>query len=361
MAEYLVRDIKLGLSATPETTYNAVKVLGSDYLGFQMSGRAFPVPDREKFDDTGKIGAGNEFATVQNSGYVLPATMEISDDVNSDIAGILLRRALGGADTVPAGADILEAGIAFRHKFSMLNNTVSRQLPSSSVVYSLGGFDLVWGGCVVDTFQLAQTGAGVPTFTAGLVSSGLYKRISAISPAFGSVPAPIAPNYMLGAETEVEFTDGTGLYSVTGALRLKSFTLTLNNNHITDDRRAGDPRVLISDIHKGWYVGRMLHGDRSVTAEMTVMLDDALREYLDADNDSTITGFKLRTKGYYIGASTVNQYQFTITVPKCYFRTPRIGDEGGNAVVTLGTFPVQGASFGLITGEIVNGVATAIV
>lgn len=363
MAEFLTRDIKLGLSTTPETTYNALKVLGSQYLGFEMTGRGFPVPDREKFDNTGKVGTGREFATEQRSGYVLPATMDISDELNSGIAGLLFRRGMGGADlTTPT---VVEAGVAFGHTFSMLNNSgaTGRQLPSSSVVYSLGGMDLAWGGCVVNTYQISQTGAAVPTFTAGLVTSGLYKRIRDISPSFGSVAAPVAQDYMLGAETSLQFTDsgGTPLYVVTSDQRLRSFTLTLENNHITDDRRPGDPRVVAADLHKGWYVNRMLHGERRVTAEFSVMLDDAMREFFDADNDTPITGFIYTAKGYYIGASTINQYQFQVTVPKCYFRTPRVSDENGNAVVTLGIFPVEGAGFGLITGQIQNGVSTTIV
>jgi hypothetical protein len=105
----------------------------------------------------------------------------------------------------------------------------------------------------------------------------------------------------------------------------------------------------------------MLHGDRTVTAEFTVMLDDTLREFLDADSDTIITGFKIKTRGYYIGASTTNQYSLTINVPKCYFRTPRVSDEGGNAVVTLGIFPVTGATYGLVTAEVVNDSAVALV
>lgn len=368
MAEYLTRDLRLGISATPETSYNGIKVLGTDFLGMLTTGRGFPIPDREKMDDTGKVGYGDagEFPREQRSGYVLPATMEITDELNTEIAAVLFRRCLGGADPVPAGADILEPATAFRHRFGMLPNTgvSGRQLPSSSMVYALGGVDFVWGGCVVNTFQVSQTGAAVPTFTAGLISSGLNKRIRNITPAFGSVPAPTTQHYMLGAESQLEFTDidGGPVYSVTGAQRLRSFTLTVDNNHRTDDRRAGDSRIQLANIKKGWYVNRMLHGERTVTAEMTVMLDDDLREYFDADNDNPITGFVYRAKGYYIEDSTVHQYSFAIHVPKCYFRTPRTGDEGGDAVMTLGIFPVtDNATFGLVTAEVINGVATSIV
>ncbi len=362
MAEYLTRDILLGISSEPEATYNDMYVLAADFERFQMSGSTFPVPDKIRFDDLGKIGNGTEFPTYQRSGHVLPASMEVADEANTSIGAMLVRRALGGADTTPAGADIIEAGVAFRHKWGMLNTTAGRQLPSSSVVYSLGGFDLLWGGCVVDSLTLAQTNADTPTLTAGLVGSGLYKDISSISPAFGTLPAIVVPNYHIGAETTVEFTDSGGTVALVTGQRIRSYTLTLNNNHITDDRRMGDPRIDVTNMAKGWYVNRMLHGDRTVTAEFTVMVDDTLREFFDSDSDEIVTGFKIKTRGYEIpGTAAGNQYELSIIVPKCYFRTPRFVDDGGNAEMTISIFPVTGATYGLITAEVVNSVATAIV
>jgi hypothetical protein len=434
MSEYLVREVKLGLSTLPETAYNEAYVLASDYLGFQMTGTGLLVPDVEKFDDTGKIGAGNEFPTEQRSGYVLPATMSISDELNTGIAAMLARRAFGGPDL--ASPTVVEAGVAYGHDFAMKDNTVSRQLPSSSLVYALGGADFVWGGCVVDKFSISQTRSGIPTFTADLITSGLNKRIRDISPTFGTVPAPATQHYMLGAETSLKFTDsgesatisnvalttnvatvtanshpfvvgdtvlvdssnnifdgtyvvtatttntfsyalthadvpsvaatGTAtttisLYVVTGDQRLKAINIGLDNAHITDDRRPGDARVLSTDLHKGWYVNRMLHGDRKVTADFTVPLDDKLQEYFDATNDRVVTGFVYTAKGHYIAGSTVNQYQFQLTVPKCYFRTPKLQANGPDAEMNISIFPVEGASFGLITCQIQNERSTTIV
>jgi hypothetical protein len=434
MAEYLIRDVKLGLSTLPESAYNQMKVLASDFLGFQMTGTGMIVPDVEKFDDTGKIGAGNEFATEQRSGYVLPSTMSISDELNTGIAAMLAKRAFGGDDL--ASPTVVEASTAYGHDFAMQANTTTRQLPSSSVVYSLGGADFVWAGCVVDKFGITQTRSGNPTFTADLMASGLNKRIRDISPTFGTVAAPATQHYMQGAETSLQFTDsgtpwtitnvalttnvatitapghnfGVGdsvtvnssnaifngtftitavttntfsyalthadvgtvsatgtatsvssLYVVTGDQRLKAVNIQLDNAHITDDRRPGDPRVLTADMHKGWYVNRMLHGDRKVTADFTVPLDDKLREYFDATNDRIVTGFIYTARGYYIGASTTNQFQFQLTVPKCYFRTPKIQANGPDAEMNISIFPVEGASFGLITCQIQNERSTSIV
>lgn len=366
MAEYLVRDLKLAISATPEPTYNSMLVSDSDeYLGMLTTGRALYIPDKEKQDDTGKVGTGREFPTEQRSGYVVVPSLEITDELNIDIAALLLRRAMGGADTV--GSDIEPAIGVYPHVFGLLpNDTIAgRQLPSSTVVWSLGGADFMWGGVVVESFRIDQTNADVPTFTAGLVGSGLYQRIGDIAspPTF---PAPTQQRYMLGAETQLEFNDGTN-YVVTNAQRLKSFSATLTNNHRTDDRRPGDPRIISAQPRSGHYVNRMLHGDRTVGAEMTVMLDDNLREWANAYNDTIITSFKYRARGNFLkkaGApfteSTTNQAIFEITFPKCYFRSVAGADDSGDAVLTMSIFPVDDLVSGPMTARIVTNDNTVI-
>lgn len=366
MPDYLTRDLKLAISATPETTYNAIKTAASDvYLGMLTTGRNLYIPDREKQDDTGKVGTGREFPTEQRSGYVVVPSIELTEELNIDIGARLLRRAMGGADTV--GAAIAPDTFAYPHTWGVLgNNTAAgRQLPSSTVAWSLGGADYLWGGVVVESFRIDQAAAGVPTFTATLVGSGIYKRIRDIGspPTF---PAPTKQRYMLGAETQLEFNDGTN-YVVTDARRLRNFSMTLANNHRTDDRRPGDPRVNSADPKGGWYVASMLHGDRTVGAEMTLMLDDNMREFAAANNDTIITSFKYRARGHFLEDpgtpgtySTTNQAIFEITFPKCYFRTVRGGDDGGDATITVAVFPVDDLTNGPLTVRVVTNSATLI-
>lgn len=360
MPEFLTRDLKLAISATPEATYNAMKVATADeYLGMLTTTRDIYIPDKEKQDDTGKVGTGREFPTEQRSGYVVVPSLTITEELNIDIAALLLRRCLGGPDTV--GVDLEPAIGVFEHTFKMLpNDTVAgRQLPSSSMVWSVGGADYLWGGVVVESFTVEQGNADVPTFTANLVGSGIFKDISTIAtpPTF---PAPTQQRYMLGAETQAEFNDGSN-YILTNTQRLRSFSCTITNNHRTDDRRPGDPRVDATQPRAGHYVNRMLHGDRTVAAEMTVMLDDVMREWTDAYNDTIITSYKYRARGNFlkmIGTpfteSTLNQGTFELTFPKSYFRNARGTDDNGDAVVTIAIFPVDDFIDGLVKARIVT-------
>jgi len=371
MHEYLIRDLKIAISKAVESSYNAMRTASGDlYVGMQTTSRSIYIPDKEKLDDTGKIGTGNEFPTQQRSGYVTVPSLEIADEVDIDVCPIFLRRALGGAVTVSSD---VEASLGFYNQtFGMLSNNTAagRQLPSSTLLWSLGAADYMWGGVVVDQLRFEQTNAGVPTYTATLIGSGLNKRLRYLTadgnlavngsnayngPYAGasgteyppSFPAPPVQRYMLGAETICQFNDGVN-YVITQAQRMKSFNLTLNNAHRTDDRRAGDPRLTSAQPRDGFYVNRMLHGDRSVAAEMTVMLDDVMREYSDAYNDTQVTSFKFTMAGNllkkatspYTESAADNQGEVELIMPLVYFRSARGADDNGDAIVTISLFPV---------------------
>lgn len=401
MTDILFGDLLLGISGIPEPNYNS-RVPGysatgvapapanvNNYLGMLTTGRGFPLPDKEKHTDAGKIGRRRPFMRYQRSGYVLPPTMEIAEEVSADLFAMFLRRCFGGADPTPAGGAILEPGAAFEHKFGFLDTAgaAGRQLPASSVVYALGGADYVYCGVVFDTIRVDQTNANPPTFTAGMVGSGLHYRLRDLSAAPAVVagkneiqrPDPAAPvdqPYMHGAETYMEFTDvnpATGLartISLTATnQRLRAFTCTISNNHNTGDRRPGDKRIDATTTTKGWYVNRMLHNRTAepVTAEMTIMLDDSMIEFDDANSDTEITSYKYRMQGDYIedatGAFTDHQYTVELEYPKCYYRGVRGTDDNGDAVLTVGIAPAENPSvlYGPVRARVINKRATSIV
>lgn len=422
MAEYLTRNLKLAISAAVEASYNTMRVASGDlYYGFQTTARNFYIPDKEKLDDTGKIGTGREWATNQRSGYISVPSLEITDELNIDIAAVLLRRAMGGTDASPvvipsdayynsdATATESTALALYNHSWGMMTGS-SRQLPSSSLLWSLGGADYIWGGVCIDTFKIDQTQSNVPTFSATMVGSGLNKRLSYLTangevvvngsnvytgpyPNTGAAPAlhpPVFPaptlipapdvgdtypnpvqRYMLGAETKVKFTDPTGTLVLTDAQRLKSFSLTLSNNIRTDDKRPGDPRLLgaTGNPKAGHYVNRLLHGDRQVAAEYSIMLDETLREFSDAYDDNIITNFVYTAAGDwlhkyatpYTVSTTDHQATFEVTLPKAYFRSVRGSDDNGDAIITISIFPVDDLVNGPMTAKMSTNKNTAIV
>jgi hypothetical protein len=352
----------MAISDSPETTYNAIKIASGDlYRGMLTRGRNPLLPDVEKSDDTGTIGAGQEFATQQQSGFLTAPAIEITERLNVDIVALLARRAMGGAITM---GTVIETGgtvpstVARPHTFGLDMAAAARQLPSSSVAWSVGGADYIWGGVVVESFRIDQSGVADPTVTVGMVGSGVHKKISTIGtpPTF---PLPTAQRYMLGPDTQVEYTD-TALRSLTTARRLLNFSMTLTNNHTTDDRRPGDPAVDPTNPNAGWYTDRMYYGDRTIGAEMTIMIDDTMRELTNARDDVAITNFTFRARGKFLTnatgdfTSTANRATFEVTFPKCYFRNVRAGDDGGRAVATVSIVPVSVAGASPVTVKVIS-------
>lgn len=362
MAKSLTKDTLLAMSTTPEASYNSMVVLASGMTPLVTRSTGLPVPTPENSDDRGVIGNQQEGARIQRVGFIAPPTWEISDVVNVDTLALQCRRFFGAADSVST----IEALIAFQHVMTKLpNNTgAGRQLPSSTFAYANNGLDYLYGGACGNTLQFQQSGAADPTFSMAYVASGKYKRIRDISgPVFGTLAAPAALNYANGADTELEFTDPTGLLSLTTARRLVSITANVNNTLNSGDRYAGNSRVDPLDKTKGWHLDELLHGDRDQDgADMVITLDDTMREFFDANNNSIITSFKLRFRGYNIPTTAAaSEYICELQFRKCYFRGSRFTDNNGTACLAITVFPVINATnFGVTEIRFVNGTSSAI-
>ena len=367
MADSRIRDTILAISTANESTYNGMVVLASDMSTLVTRSTGIPAPVLEKNDDKGVIGnyPNGEFASLQRSGFVVPPAFEISNVVSAEMFFKQVRRFLGKADPVPAAGDIIEAGIAFKHHAAMLaNNTAAGlQLPSSTFAFSNNGLDYLYAGCCGNTLQIQQQGGADPTYAIGYVGSGLYKRIRDVAgPVFGTLAAPAAQNYMLGPETQVEFTDDSGLLSLTTAHRLRNITINVQNNLRTDLRLAGASPVDPADLKKGWYLDSLTHGDRDAGATMRIALDDTLREFFDANNDTDITNFTMRMRGYKIPTTAANsRYTVEVVFGKCHFNGQQVTDDGGDAALDINITPCSdGTNFGIVKVDAINGVATAI-
>ena len=365
MGKSLTSDTKLAISSAPEASYNGMVLVASGFTPLVTGSNVLPVPDSDKSDDRGVIGNQQEGARVQRSGFTQPPTWENSGVVNVGTFAMQARRFFGAADPTPAGADIIEAGVAFRHKIRKLpNNTVAgRQLPSSTWAYINNGLDYVYGGAVGNTLQIQQTAANDPTFTIGYIASGKNRRIRDISgPVFGTLGAPTVQDEMRGAESQLEFNDGTPRQP-TSARRLKQITLNVNNVLNSGDRAAGASRN-VSTVIGDWILDELLHGDRDQDgAEMIITLDDDMAEFHAAKNNTIITNFTFRMRGYFI-PTTAASHQFAVEVifTNCYFRGTRFNDQNGDACLAITVFPViSDVVYGITIMNVINNNPAAIV
>lgn len=347
MADFLTKNLTMAISVAEETTFNT-QAPGT-FQRFVTSARNFYVDSAEKFDDRGKIGLGQELPTRQTTGYLNPISLEIADELNSFIAPMLIRRSSGRdmevADVAVAGG--ADAG-AFTKSMKMAKSVTS--LKGSSVIWALGGANYIWTGCVVDSWRAEQTRSDIPSFTATLVGTGRAVRDSAFIAAGANYSPYIAPTYMIGAETKIFYTpEGESTIYLadrdTNKQRVLGWGVTYNNANRTDDRRPGDKRQSTGDPLSGHYVDRITTGDREVTGDLTLTLDESLAELQHANSDKILTNFTVSTNSKYIRnpgntANTTIQHGVDFVFPKCYLRAEDTADDAGLAAIRFTIFPV---------------------
>lgn len=378
--EPLSRDEVIGISTAVLSPINTLPLLSTLYTYFYCRSGNFPVPDREKFDNSGYLGTQAEGATKQRSGFVNPPVIEFSGDVDTGIFSVIARRMLGKADTVPAGGDIIAAGTIFKHHFALLGNRTAagRQLPASGFVFQNGALDYLYNG-VGNTLSMTQNGAEPPQYTANFLGTGMYKRTSDISgPAFGTPTVPTESNIdntMDGAETEVEYTTTAQKWLArideASPQRLRSISATVVNNALDPNaKQAGAKRLDTTTPAKGWILSYLLHGDR--TSQLTFRVGvpgtagAAIDELQAALNDTIVTDFRWRMNGDFIGnvANPNERHRVELIYDKLYFRNVRRAPDAGAEYLDIDGFHVNTGTItdpDFVRMDLINGVATAIV
>lgn len=378
--EPLTQDEIMGISTAVESTYNTMPATSNLFTYFYCRSANLPIPDKEKFDNTGFVGLQQEGATRQRSGFVNPPTIEFSGDVDTGIFAVFARRMLGKADPVPADGDIILADEVFKHHFALLGNrtVAGYQLPSSTFIFSNGALDYEFGGNVGGQISVQQNGAEIPQYTANWMGSGLYKRVSDIV-GFGTPTPPVEPdvdNVMDGAETEVEYTLPSGQkwlarLDAASPQRLKSISTTIVNNALdTSDKRAGAKRLDSTDPSKGWILSYLLHGVRTSQTEFRCGLPQTAGATIDelqaALNDLLVTNFKFRMNGDFLAATSNANYRNRVEViyPTAYFRNIRRATDNGREFLDVSIFHTSSGTTtdpDFVKVDVINDVATAIV
>src|SRR5262249_36979683 len=93
------------------------------------------LPNIEKFFDGGLIGSGNEYALSSTNDYISHPSISISDRINTELAAMLFKRALGGTVT----NTVVTAAKTWDHSFVPEPGSDDPALPSMTVAAKLGG------------------------------------------------------------------------------------------------------------------------------------------------------------------------------------------------------------------------------
>lgn len=333
--DLLASDINLALSKVPETAINTPYIATADFVGTVVSNTGYVIPQLEKLSEKGrKIGGGDEFAVnAPRVTYWSHPQYQLEDELNNGIAGRLALRAFGKRQTpveVAVGAGVWDITGVMQLK------TDGCQLPFTTLLAALGGADFLLASMVVDQFTIQQQREQYATYQASLLGTGMFRRLQDITPTL-TPPTPAAQKYL--NDSNVTWNDGAAFDAATSGL-LRGMSFTLNNAHIQNDRRPGDPLLDSSNADSGKYVQKLRRGrGRGATVQVTMGLDSSLDKFTKMKNNTIITSLKLKFTGPVLSASYKAEVE--ITVPRSVITAVTPGTDGDDATVTLTFEPLK--------------------
>ena len=122
-----------------------------------------------------------------------------------------------------------------------------------------------------------------------------------------ALPEPVDQPCFDGNLTEVFWTDQFGLQTLTGSgCTILNWFIEKANNTKLNDRCAGDPTVTITDgslTTTPSHVRKMKHGDESVVAQVTLLLDDNIPDWFTYATNDVLTDVTFRPRGPIIAST----------------------------------------------------------
>lgn len=246
-------------------------------------------------------------------------------DLTSLVAGWVAAFGLGQVTTTQP--DSGGAPNTYDHSCRFMTNAVS--LPVTSIVEQpTSGTDLksLYRDMAIGDFEISAEAGGRLQLAANLVGSG-YREASTLS-----MPSVTAGSFLRMSGVTFQVGPTAGMVDVSS--RIKSFTLSANNNPLEDDGYFPG---------SGLYRGRLEYGQRR-EAELAFRLlvgDATERDHLEANDylKCVITAVGSLIEATY-------SHALTITLPRVAYRATPIGFEDGMALYDVACNVFHDASSG---------------
>lgn len=352
---YLQRASELYISKNPESTFNTPVTTGANFLKATNPNTIALYPELEKRTDLGR--AGSEFASTQCNTYWLPPGISIADEANFDLYSRLSLRGVGGTVTDTT----VVSSAAYKHSAPMLASSSGLQLPGSTVVTTISGSGATWlyAGCVVNQMRMSQDGTNPVQIGFELLGTGKHRTPHAVT------SLPSTPSFScLSPYAFVSFNNGSAQDLATNC-QVRSWSIELANNHNpTDDRCIGDTQQIRGDYtttsgtSASPYVASLNHGDRTVTAEVTVLLDSTLTWWQNMADNTALTNITFGVRGAVLDAGGPTYEYLKWIIPNGYISRVQQVDSNGKAAVNL-QFQATTSSTSILTVEVVNSTASS--
>lgn len=357
MAEYRQNDAAIWVSSRRETTFNTPYTAGAGFLKATTQQPVVLIPQMEKSTDEGRAGNGHEFATAICNEYWSPPALSLQDRAGFDLAGRLLLRALGGAVTDTT----VVASTAYKHAANMLPIASGLQLPGSTVISELGGASFLFPGCVVDRVRMSQEGVAPVQLQFDLLGTGKHRSPHAVT----SLPA--APTFScLKPKSFLEYTDDVGLQQLANLCTVRSWFIEVANNHApADDRCIGDSTQNAGDYTASGgasdaaYNSKLSRGSRVVTAQIVILLDSTMPQWLKMASNTALTNITFGARGNVLDGAGPTYESAKLIIPTGTFRAVEEQDSNGKAALALNFLAkYDSSSGGAVKAEVVNSTAS---
>lgn len=349
MAEFLTRVSALYVSKAPEGSFNTPVTTGANFKRVVTDSPLVKIINAEKRNDLGR--AGSEFATTQCNTYFEPVAVSIAGDVDFDAMSRLWLRAVGGPIT---DATVVTAA-AFSHTAPMLSSASGLQLPSSTLISVIEGSSasFLYAGCVIDQATLSQDGVNVAKASFNILGSGKHRKPHAVT------SLPSAPSFAcLKPFAYLSYDDGSPVDLGAGCT-IRSWNVTLSNNHnAVNDRCTGDSSQNAGDYTASGgasdaaYNSKLTHGDRTVTATFTILLD-SIAQWTDMMANTAITSIVFGVRGAVLDAGGPTYESLKLTIATGYFEKVEAVDSNGKAAITV-TVLATSTGTSLLSVAVVN-------
>lgn len=351
---FLQRSAITYISKTVEAAYNDSITAGASYNRVIQDTPLITIPNQEWRDDLGRNGS--EFASAQCPTYWQNPTLNYSADGDYENIGRLWLRAAGGTITNTTTVALL----AGKHSAPMLPSSSGLQLPSFNFATHLAGSDATYRftGCVVDQATLSKTGVEFAKAQFNIIGSGKHYN------PYGITSAPSAPAFACGRPFAFLSYDNGAPVDLGADCDTRDWTVTLNNNHNAANDRCnadsaqdpGDP-TSTGGAGEAAYNSKLEHGDRTVTASITILIPaTSLPQWDDMTSNTALTNFTFGIRGADLdpGGTPDTTYEFLkIIIPSSKFRQIVNVDNNGKAAIQCDLFPLTSGT-SLITVEVQN-------
>lgn len=329
---YQVSDLQTILCKIPESAINTPRVLTADFVGVLHNPMMPPAPAVAKIAGT-MTGDGSERVQKLRTGWNIPAQIPIAGQLNCETAARLGARNLSGTRT---STEVVVAAGAWDVITNQQTKSQGRIPKLSTLAFFLGGYDFLWPSMAVNNFDISFEAENDVNFTANLINTGYWQRMSDIVPAIVPAAAP-SHHLMHPAATKVTFSDGTTIdYANEGDLLGGSCG---NGNNIVVRQLPGDPFEIPGNRKSGAYARDIHRGRREPFARLKVAMDASLYEFTLARSGQDITSLTyLFVSDEKIGATSYD-YEFEWKYPLAEVQAVTTETDGDDAALALEFYP----------------------